>query len=156
MFSIIAAVGQNKALGKANALVFHIKEDMKFFRETTAGHKVVMGRTTWESLPGKLQNRKNLVVSRHPVHGADQTITNLPDFITEHKDTAEEIFIAGGGSIYRQFLPHAQVLYLTEINASPEADTFFPDFDASAFKKTIIKKGKADDLEYAFVKYTRK
>ena len=157
MFSIIAAIGKNNELGKNGDLVFHIKEDMKYFRDTTKGHKIVMGRKTWESLPGKLPNRENIVISRHPVDGADATITDLDEFIKQNENTNEEIFIIGGGMVYATFLDHAKNLYLTEIDASaPAADTFFPDFDKSKYEKTIIKKGSENDLTYAFVKYTKK
>ena len=156
MFSIIAAIGKNKELGKNGDLVFHIKEDMKYFRDTTKGHKIVMGRKTWESLPGKLLNRENIVISRHPVDDADATITNLAEFIAQNENTDEEIFIIGGGMVYTTFLDHAKNLYLTEIDASaPAADTFFPNFDKSKYQKTIIKKGSENDLTYAFVKYSK-
>lgn len=155
MFSIIAAIGKNHELGKNGDLVFRIKEDMKYFRNTTSGHSVVMGRKTWESLPGKLPHRQNIVVSRHPVEGADTTITDLPAFIKQNKASSEEIFIIGGGSIYAEFLPHATTLYLTEVDATDaDTDTFFPDFDKSKYHKEIIKKGQQDDLVYTFVKYT--
>lgn len=157
MFSIIAAIGKNRELGKDGDLVFHIKEDMKYFCDTTKDHKIVMGRKTWESLPGKLPNRENIVISRHPVDGADTTITDLAEFIKQNEDTDEEIFIIGGGMVYTTFLDHAKNLYLTEINApAPAADTFFPDFDKSKYEKTIIKKGSENDLTYAFAKYTKK
>ena len=156
MFSIIAAVGKNRELGQSGKLVFNIKEDMKFFKDTTTGHKVVMGYRTWQSLPGKLPNRQNIVVSSDPVDNADLTISDLPAFIKENKDTEEEIFIIGGGMIYSQFIDYAKNLYLTEIDATaPDADVFFPDFDKSKYTKTIIKKGSQDDLIYAFVKYTK-
>lgn len=156
MFSIIAAIGKNRELGLNGQLIFHIKEDMKFFRETTSGHKIVMGRKTWESLPGKLPNRENIVVSRNDVAGADLTIKDLSEFIAKNQDTSEEIFIIGGGMLYATFLPYAKNLYLTEINASAPADTFFPKFDKSKYDKTIIKKGSQDDLAYTFAKYTKK
>ena len=156
MFSIIAAIGKNRELGLNGQLIFHIKEDMKFFRETTSGHKIVMGRKTWESLPGKLPNRENIVVSRNDVAGADLTIKDLSEFIAKNQDTSEEIFIIGGGMLYATFLPYAKNLYLTEINASAPADTFFPKFDKSKYDKTIIKKGSHDDLAYTFAKYTKK
>ena len=156
MFSIIAAIGKNHELGKNGQLIFHIKEDMKFFREATAGHKVVMGRKTWESLPGKLPKRENYVISRHKVEDADKTINDMQKFINENKDSDEEIFIIGGGVIYAAFLPYAKNLYLTEINKSADADVFFPQFDKSKYSKEIIKKGKEDDLSYSFSKYTIK
>lgn len=156
MFSIIAAIGKNRELGKNNQLIFHIKEDMKFFRNTTDGHKIVMGRKTWESLPDKLKNRENIVISRHPVEGADYTITDLDSFIAQNQDTEEEIFIIGGGMVYATFLNHAKNLYLTEVDTSADADTFFPKFDKSAYTKTIIKKGSQNDLTYTFAKYIKK
>lgn len=155
MFSIIAAIGKNRELGLNGQLVFHIKEDMKFFKNTTTGHKIVMGRKTWESLPGKLPNRENVVVSRNDVAGADLTVKDLPEFITKNQDTDEEIFIIGGGMLYETFLPYAKNLYLTEVNAGTNADVFFPEFDKSKYDKTIIKKGSQDDLTYTFVKYSK-
>ena len=157
MFTIISAIGKNHEIGKNGKLLFHIKNDMRFFREKTTGHKVVMGRKTWESLPGKLENRKNLVVSRNPVKNADETISDLEKFIKENKDAEEEIFIIGGEKIYSEFLKHAKILYLTEIDASdPDADTFFPLFDKTEYEKEVIKKGKEDALVYSIVKYIKK
>ena len=156
MFSIIAAIGKNNALGKDNDLIFHIKEDMDFFRKTTTGHKVVMGSKTWNSLPAKLKNRENIVISRHNIPEADKTVNNLEDYIAKNIDTQEEIFIIGGGSIYTQFLPYAKHLYLTEVDSEPEADVFFPEFDKRFYRRKKIKHGKQGELEYSIVKYTKK
>ena len=156
MFTIIAAIGKNNELGKNNDLIFHIKEDMKFFREKTNGHKIVMGHKTWDSLPGKLKNRENIVISRHDFPGPDLIIHDFDQFMKENKDSDEEIFIIGGGTIYHQFLPFAKTLYLTEVDISDSsATTFFPEFDKSEYKREIIKKGSEDDLVYSFVKYTK-
>ena len=156
MFSIIAAVGKNNELGKKNELIFQIKDDMKFFRETTVGHKVLMGKNTWKSLPKKLPGRRNLVVSWEEVEGADQVIDDLDAFIAENKDTDEEVFVIGGGQIYKTLLPHAQKLYLTEIDATDaEADTFFPEFDKKHYSRELIRKGNEDDLAYSIVKYSK-
>ncbi len=155
MFSIIAAIGKNNALGKNNDLIFHIKEDMKFFRATTVGHKVVMGRNTWQSLPKKLKGRENIVVSSNKIKGADKTISNLEAFIKDNLDTPEEIFIIGGGSIYEQFLPYAKNLYLTEVNASPEADIFFPRFDKKHYHRKTLQTGEQYDLTYKIIKYSK-
>lgn len=156
MFSIIAAVGKNNALGKNNDLIFHIKEDMDFFRKTTTGHKVVMGSRTWYSLPAKLKNRENIVVSEEIIPKADKTVSDLEDYIAKNIDTPEEIFIIGGGSIYAQFLPYAKHLYLTEVDDSPEADVFFPEFDKRNYRRKTIKHGNQGELKYTFVKYTKK
>lgn len=156
MFSIISAIAKNNAIGKDNDLVFHIKEDMKFFRETTRNHTVIMGKKTWESLPGKLKDRKNLVISHTEVEDADGTITDLDKYIEENKETDEEIFVIGGGSIYKYMLPHSKYLYLTEVDAEPEADTFFPEFDRKSYKKETLKTGTAGDLKFEINRYEHK
>ena len=157
MFSLIACVGKNRELGKKGDLIFHIKEDMKFFRETTSGHKVVMGRKTWESLPHKLPNRTNIVISSQDVEGPDEVIHDVLKFITENKDTEEEIFVIGGGKIYEEFLPDAKKIYLTEVEAEDlAADTFFPEFDKLKYDKRVIKKGKENDLAFTISEYTKK
>lgn len=156
MFSIIAAVGKNRELGKGGELIFHIKEDMKFFRETTSGHKIVMGRKTWESLPGKLPNRTNIVVSSRDFDGPDEIVHDIEEFIAANKDTDEEIFVIGGGRIYAEFLPYASKIYLTEVDAEdPEADTYFPEFDQTKFDHKIIKKGSENDLIFDICLYQK-
>ena len=157
MFSLIAAIGKNRELGKKGDLIFHIKEDMKFFKETTSGHKIVMGRKTWESLPGKLPNRTNIVISSQDIEGPDEVIHDLDGFIDKNKDTDEEIFVIGGGKIYAEFLPVASKLYLTEVDEEDStADTFFPEFDKLNFVQTIIKEGKENDLAFTISEYTKK
>lgn len=156
MFSLISAIGKNQEIGKNNQLIFHVKNDMKFFRDTTLGHKVVMGKNTWNSLPGKLKDRKNIVITRSNIAGPDEVISDLGSFIEANQDSDEEIFIIGGGAIYSAFLPHAKHLYLTEIDASAEdADTFFPHFDKSKYRRTIIRKGSDHGINYSIVKYTK-
>ena len=157
MISLIAAVGKNQELGKNGGLVFHIPEDMRYFKDTTMGHKVVMGRKTWESLPGKLPGRENMVVSSGEVEGADVVVKDLEEFLRENALTPEEIFVIGGGQVYKAALPYAQNLYLTEVDAEvADADTWFPDFDKTKYTKEVIKEGRNDDLAFAFVKYTKK
>ena len=157
MFSIIAVVGKNRELGKQGRLVFELPEDMGYFKEKTMGHKVVMGRKTWESLPGKLAGRENIVVSRGEVIGADRVVRNLSEFIHENQDSAEEIFVIGGEAIYREFLPVADNLYLTEVDAEvPEADTWFPEFEQTEFERVVLGEGQSDDLGYKFVRYERR
>ena len=81
MISLFAAIGKNRELGKDGELIFRLPEDMKYFKKTTMGHPVLMGRKTWESLPRKLPGRKNIVVSRHEVEGADEVIHNFGDYL---------------------------------------------------------------------------
>ncbi len=163
MFIIIAAIGQNRELGYRGDLCFRLKDDLRFFRQTTAGHPVVMGRKTWASLPQKLPQRSNLVVSRHPDRVApkgaarpDQIISDLDAFLAAHESTPEKIFIIGGGQLYRRFLPHAQTLYLTEIAASAPADTFFPPFDPTLYTQTLIKKGSENGVNFTISQYDKR
>ena len=156
MFSLIAAIGKNRELGKRGELIFHLKDDMRFFRETTKGHSVLMGRKTWESLPKKLPGRKNIVISRHEIEDADECVSDLATFITENKNTDEEIFVIGGGMVYFELLPHAKRLYITEIDASDlEADTFFPKFNKSDYREEVIKEGNENGFNYKIVQYTK-
>lgn len=148
-FSIIAAVGRNRELGYKGGLIWRLPEDTQFFKRKTMGHMVVMGRKTRDSLPAKgLVGREMVVLSR--------SFWTFDDFMkTAPKD--REIFVIGGGSIYEQFLPYADTLYLTEIDAtSDKADVFFPEVDYSKYDKEILGSGASDGINYTFVKYTRK
>ena len=158
MFSIIACIGKNGELGLNGDLVFHIREDMKFFKEMTMGHAVLMGAKTFESLPGALAGRKNYVVTHHPEKLPEgvEAVKDLKSFIKEHLNSDEEIFVIGGAGIYSELLAFSKTLYLTEVNRDARADVYFPQFDKTMYNKSIIKEGHQDDLAYSFVKYTRK
>lgn len=166
---IIAAVGKNGELGKNGKLCFHIKEDMKFFRDTTLWHHVVMGRKTWESIGKKpLKWRKNYVAT----HDANMElelpegvsiVTDLESRLKIYAECPPEddefytLFVIGGASLYKAALPYADEIILTEIDAEDkDADTFFPEFDKSKYTRTVLKKGKENDLTYSFVSYKRK
>ncbi|MBR3055770.1 dihydrofolate reductase [Candidatus Saccharibacteria bacterium] len=158
MISLIAAIGKNNELGKDNQLVFHIKEDMRFFRETTTGHPILMGRKTFESIGRPLPNRTNYVITRHPEDLPDgvEPVGDLRQFLESWQDSKEELFVIGGATIYEAALPYATTLYLTEVNATvSDADTFFPNFDKSLYTKTLIKKGSENDLVYSIIKYIK-
>ena len=155
MISMISSVGRNRELGKKNSLIWHFKEDMKFFKNTTMNHTVVMGLNTYNSLPGDLPGRHIIVVSFDPVPDVDY-VTNIESIVEKYKDSEEEIFICGGASIYKQFLPYASKLYLTEIDASDsEADTFFPEFDKNEWRKTKIEEHCQNDIKFAMYLYER-
>ena len=158
MISIIAAIGKNRELGLNNSLVFHIKEDMQFFKSTTTGHPVIMGLKTFESIGRPLPNRENFVAAfpNEPTPDGTKPVHDLIAFLKAHKNDKTEYFVIGGATIYRLALPYAKNLYLTEIDAPADADAFFPDFDKNAYDREVIKKGKEDDLTYSFVKYTLK
>ena len=154
--SMIAAVGKNLELGKNNNLIWHFKEDMKFFKDTTMGHTVVMGRKTFESLPKALPGRKNIVISSNSEYQAQgATVVTSVDEALQIADN-EEIFVIGGGKIYAEFLPYADKLYLTEINAECEdADTYFPQFNKSEYIKEIINYYDIDGVEFYHVVYKK-
>ena len=156
--SMIAAVGKNLELGKNNDLIWHFKEDMKFFKETTMGHPVIMGRKTFESLPKALPGRKNIVISANPEYKADgaEVVTSVEEAIKLAETEDTDAFVIGGGRIYTEFLPYADNLYLTEINAEcPDADTYFPDFNKSDYIKEIINFYDVDGTEFYHVIYKK-
>ena len=154
--SMIAAVGKNLELGKNNNLIWHFKEDMKFFKDTTMGHTVVMGRKTFESLPKALPGRKNIVISSNAeYHAQGATVVTSVEEALQIADN-EEIFVLGGGKIYAEFLPYADKLYLTEIDAEcADADTYFPQFNKSEYIKEIINYYDIDGVEFYHVVYKK-
>jgi dihydrofolate reductase len=129
MISIIVAIAENYAIGKNNDLLWHIPEDLKRFRRLTTGHAVIMGKRTWESLPRKpLPDRKNIVITDDPSdHFEGCTMAfSIEDSLLK-MDRSDENFIIGGASVYRQFLPYADRLYITWVHKSFEGDVFFPE-----------------------------
>lgn len=131
MLSLIAAVARHRVIGKDNQLLWQLPEDMKYFRETTRGKAVIMGRKTWESLPEKfrpLPGRHNIVVSRNPDFPAPgATLVNSLDAALAACDNDNEVFVIGGEMLYRLALPLANRLYLTEIDKDYTGDAFFPE-----------------------------
>lgn len=136
--SIIAAVGADNAIGADGNLAFHISSDLKHFKELTVGKPVIMGRKTFESLPnGPLPNRRNIVISRNPEYSYPgvETAASLQDAIELTFDSPEAMVI-GGAEIYRQALPMATKLYLTQIDATrPDADTYFPEINKDEWEQ---------------------
>lgn len=136
MISIIAAVADNGTIGDKNALLWHIAEDMRFFRTTTSGHPVVMGRKTFDSLGRPLPKRENVVITRQNitidgcrvVHSLAEAVAMFPP--------EEECFIIGGAQIYAEALAIADRLYLTRVHADYEGDTSFPAWDPDAWRLT--------------------
>jgi dihydrofolate reductase len=151
--SIIAALAENRGIGKDNRLLWHIPEDMRRFRELTTGHAVVMGQKTYESIGRPLPNRTNVVLTRDPGFAAPGCVVcrSLDEALEKARETEEEeVFIIGGGTVYRQTLPLADRLYLTLVKGEFEADTFFPDF--SEFRKEADREdGRDENHEYSFV-----
>ena len=160
--NLIVAVDKNWAIGKENKLLVSIPQDMKFFRETTMGKVVVMGRKTLESFPGgqPLKKRTNIVITRDKnysvkdaivVHSVEEALEELKNY------NSEDAYVIGGDSIYRQMLPYCDLAHVTKINHAYEADTYFPNLDE---KEEWLVTGVSDEqtyfnLEYEFVRYER-
>ena len=133
--SIIAALGHDRVIGKDNGLLWHLPGDLKRFKELTSGHPVIMGRKTWESLPEKyrpLPGRTNIVVTRSGWYEAAsaQTVFSFPEALSHAKEAegSEEIYVIGGGEIYRAALPFASRLYLTLVDDSTPGTVTFPEY----------------------------
>ena len=155
--NIIAAIGKNNELGKDNKLIWSISDDLKFFKEKTWGHDIIMGRKTFESLPHPLKGRKHIVLTRSKEIIGAIVYNDIEKIIKEYQE--KEAFIIGGGTIYKQFLDYAQNMYLTLIDSEyQEADTYFPNFNEEDFEKTIIDEGydQKIDVNYKHVLYKRR
>ncbi len=155
--SMIAAIGKNNELGKNNDLIWHFSEDMKFFKKTTTGNTVVMGRKTFESLPHALPNRRNVVITANKEYVAEgaEVANSIEQAIQMTKN--DEVFIIGGGRIYAKFLPFAEKLYLTEINAScDDADVYFPKFNRNAYFSEQLTDYTVDGINFKHILYTKK
>ncbi|HIR75379.1 MAG TPA: dihydrofolate reductase [Candidatus Choladousia intestinipullorum] len=161
--NLIVAVDKNWGIGKNNKLLVSIPADMKFFRETTSGRVVVMGRKTLESFPNglPLKNRTNIILTKNKdYHVKDAIVLHSVEEVMKELEQYEEedIYVIGGDSIYRQFLPYCKVAHVTRIDHAYEADTFFPDLDAQEeWEVTGISEEQTYfDLEYRFYRYEKK
>ena len=162
ILSLIAAIGKNNELGKKNALLWNLPIDMKHFRDTTRGHTVIMGQKTYASLGKPLPNRRNIVVTRNKDFQAEEVDIShsLEETLESCKNTDEEIFVIGGGEIYKQTIGKADRLYLTHVEATfPDADAFFPKFDTNDWNVVSEESHPKDDkhaFSFTFKTYVRK
>lgn len=161
MITIIVAVAENNGIGLNNDLLCHIPGDLKRFKAITLGHNLIMGKKTWESLPKKpLADRTNIVITDDKsdffegaiaAHSIDEAVSLC--------DKGKEIFIMGGGSVYRQFLPLADRLFITHLHKVLKADTFFPEIDTSVWEKTESEEHVIEGTEplgFSYTTYIRK
>jgi dihydrofolate reductase len=137
MLTLIAAVARNGVIGRDNRLLWQLPEDMRFFKEATLGHPVIMGRKTWQSLPARfrpLPGRRNLVVTRNAAFEASgaECVGSL-DAALQRLGGESEVFVIGGADLYAQALPHAQRLLLTELDRDFDGDAFFPRWTQADF-----------------------
>lgn len=161
MISIIVAVSEDLGIGKDNELLWHISEDLKRFKRLTSGNTVIMGKKTWESLPRKpLPGRKNVVLTDNPSETIEGSVTvySIVDALSKC-EKSEEIFIIGGGSIYRQFMPLADRLYITHVHKKAAADIYFPVIDPDvwvAVENEEFNSGEPDNIPYSYTIYERR
>ena len=160
MISIIVAIAENGAIGKDNQLLWHISEDLKRFKKITAGHKIIMGRNTLLSLPKwPLPNRTSIVITDNKAEQFEgcEMVFSIEEAVSKcGKD--EECFIIGGASIYGQFMPLADKLYITRVHKPFEADTFFPEISEKEWN--LIEQSETYEMEdgsfgYTFETYLR-
>lgn len=158
--NIIVAIADNNAIGKDNQLLWHISEDLRYFKKVTMGATVVMGRKTYESIGKPLPGRRNIVVSRSlkEITGVE-VFASVEAVIEEFKDSAEEVFIIGGGELYRSMLPYASKLYITFVHVTiPDADTFFPEIDHSLWheiSRESFPRGEKFEHPFEFVVFEK-
>lgn len=156
--NIIVAMANNRAIGKNNQLLWHLPNDLQFFKRTTMGCPIIMGRKTYESIGRLLPGRQNVIISRsaeYQVEGA--TICHS---LKEAVDTIgnDKIFVIGGGEIYKQTMHMASNLFITKVDTQIEGDTYFPEIEASQWKLTWAEeqtKDEKNNLAHTFQKYER-
>jgi len=159
---IIAAAGANNALGKNNKLLWHLPEDFKHFKQTTMGAPMLMGRKTFESLPGVLPNRKHIIITRdleYTVPHQDCTVVHSIDQAIELVKDANKAFIIGGGQLYEQCMVKASKIILTRVHQEFEADTFFPEIDTTLWEVTTAIDYPKDDrnpISFSIETYQRR
>ncbi len=161
MISIIVAVSDDLGIGRNNDLLWHIPEDMRRFKSLTMGKCIIMGKRTWESLPRKpLPGRTNIVITDIPQECIDCSVTaySIEDALSKC-DSGKEAFVIGGGSVYRQFMPIADRLYVTHVHLKAPADVWFPKIDMRKWRIDRKEECISEDesrIPYSYVIYERK
>lgn len=149
--AMIVAVGDNGAIGKDGKVPWRIPEDMRYFKNTTMGHAIIMGRKTWDEVGKPLAGRRNIVVTRQAglvLEGAE-VFTNVEDAIRAARTTDPEPHVIGGSALYEACFPIATKIHLTEVHRNVDADTFFPKWDRSEWRETSRRKAEqSEDVEF--------
>jgi len=161
VIALIVVLDKANGIGKNNKLLCHLPADLKRFKQLTSGHTVVMGRKTYESLPnGALPNRKNIILTRDLRYKAENCIiAHSIDKIMEESKNEDKVFVIGGGEIYNMFMQRADLINITKIDHTFEADTFFPEIDLNIWKLDASTNLEADDknpYNYSFQDYSRR
>ena len=154
---LIAAVDQNLAIGKNGGIPWDLKEDLKFFREKTQNSAIIMGRATFDSIGRPLPNRKNIVMTRSPQDREGVVeVTSVEDAIDEAKIFSKKINIIGGEYIYKEFLPIATQLIITEVGLDIDSpDAYFPEWSTEEWKEVSRKDSSENDIKFSFVEYLK-
>ncbi len=155
IISLIAAMAENRVIGRDNSVPWRLPDDLIRFRETTMGHPVIMGRKTFESIGKPLPGRKNIIITRNPDYRQEGCIVvhNLPDALAECSES-DEVFICGGGEIFRESLPFVVRIYLTVIHEEIEGDTFFPEISADYYE--VSREESTAPIPHSFLLYEKK
>ena len=162
MLSIIVAKAKNNIIGKDNQLIWHLPEDLKRFKNLTTGHRIIMGRKTFESLGRILPNRKHIILCNDmEMNIEDENVEVLEDIsmLKKYIESEEENFVIGGATIYRLLMPYSNKLYITHINEKFDGDVYFPKINDKEWQ--IIKKEKGlknieNPYDYEYITYVRK
>lgn len=158
--TMIAAIGRNRELGKKNQLIWHLPDDLKFFKEHTMGKDVVMGLNTLNSLPRKLKDRHYVVLTSQGIDADEEwtVVRSMDELLSYIQNKKEEVMIIGGASIYQQMIPYAERMLLTEIDAEDrKADAFYPEFDKSEWNATVLSTHVSEEgISYKHLEYCKK
>lgn len=162
MISFIVAMDRNHVIGSNNQMPWHLPNDLRFFKETTTGNTIVMGRKTFESIGRVLPNRKHIVITKSTTDFPNEVevVHDIETIVKLSEDNnEEELFVIGGGNIFKQLLPYADKLYVTLINETFEGDVFFPVISMEEWEEVSREKGiqnERNPYEYYFIQYVRK
>ena len=156
MIALVVAMAENRVIGKENKLIWHLPADLKFFKNLTTGHPIIMGRKTYESIGKPLPNRTNIIITRQADFTAEGCLVahSLTEALMMAQQLDSDIFVIGGAEIYKQAMFLADTIYLTEVHHTFEGDTFFPEIDSVLWQETSREEHKADEknpYDYAFV-----
>lgn len=157
MINIIVCKNNFDYIGKDNKMLYHIPKDLAFFKRKTVNHVIIMGRKTFESLPGLLPNREHWVVTRDPSFNKARSFNSIDD-VLEAIDPNVDYYIIGGGEIYKQFMPYANCLYITEVDDFKVGDVRFPSIDMTKWSLSVSRTDvdEKSNLTLRFKKYLRK
>ena len=159
IISLIAALADNRVIGKDNRLLWHLPADLQHFKRLTLHKPIVMGRKTWESLPGLLPHRTHIVISRNPDYRAEGCIlVSSPEAAIQAAGAVPEIMVVGGEAVYRHFLPQADRMYLTLVHHAFDGDAHFPRWDPAHWRESEreeLSAGPGHPYSFSFVTLER-